>query len=171
LAQTSSRNLKTEIMDFHEIIESEGWKKFENKIEMTGALAAFFGILLYALNINPERINVVLVVGFSTLAIVYFFKGFKELNSTDYVSHIFFRVYGWGLTIASVSLMFTLIQWHIHKNSLLISMGLMAVSLILALKFRNEENKRQINYIFFIRIGVVLILAGVVYYTKVMGGY
>lgn len=158
-------------MDFQEIIESDGWKKFESKIEITGALAVLFGILLYVLNINPERPNIILVVGFSTLAIVYFFKGFKELNSTDYVSHIFFRIYGWGLAITSVSLMFTLMQWHIHRNSLLISMGLLAVSLVLALKFRNEENKQQLNYIFFIRIGVALILAGVVYYTKVFGVY
>lgn len=151
--------------------ESDGWKKFEIKLEKLGALVLLVGLIVHLLNVNPNRPNYLLVVGLSTLTIVYFFCGFKELKSTDYVSSIFFRIYGWGLAITSVSLMFTLMQWPIHKNSLLISIGLLAVSLILALKFRNEENKQQINYIFFIRIGVALVLAGVVYYTKVMGAY
>ncbi|HEY9123585.1 MAG TPA: hypothetical protein PK252_00230 [Bacteroidales bacterium] len=158
-------------MEFKELTESDGWKKFEIKLEKLGALVLLVGLIVHLLNVNPNRPNYLLVVGLSTLTIVYFFCGFKELKSTDYVSSIFFRIYGWGLAITSVSLMFTLMQWPIHKNSLLISIGLLAVSLILALKFRNEENKQQINYIFFIRIGVALVLAGVVYYTKVMGAY
>jgi hypothetical protein len=151
-------------MDINKIIESEGWKSFVSKLEKFGALTLLFGIVQLALKNNPDKLNVLLICGFSTLAIVYFFYGFKELTPANAISSSFFKIYGWGLAISCVSLMFTLMEWPIDKNSLIISIVIVLVSILLGLKLRNDENKNLIDKFYFIRLVIALILLSFVYY-------
>jgi hypothetical protein len=67
-------------MTIQEIIESENWKRFIEKLEKLSALILLFGFVLVALKINLNISNIFLVMGFSTLAMVYFFVVLKNLD-------------------------------------------------------------------------------------------
>jgi hypothetical protein len=151
-------------MKIHELIESKSWKTVISKLEIISSLLLLVGLVLFYLNNSP---NVLLIIGFSALAIVYFFDGFKELLPSNLISSSFFRIHGWGLTISCVSMLFTLMNWRIDRHSLIISMIILFVSLLLGLKFRNEENKGFIDKFYFIRLVIALFLLCFVYFSKV----
>jgi hypothetical protein len=155
-------------MTIQELTESKEWKNFIKKLEKFSSLILLVGIVLYALKFNENKPSVIIVAGFSSLAIVYFFDGFKELKSPNFMSSSFFKIYGWGLAISCISMMFVIMKWPINENCLIISTVLILAALLLGLKFKNEENKDQINKLFFIRLIVALILLSFVYYkTKI----
>ena len=152
-------------MTINELIESEGWKSFISRLEKIGALVLLFGLVLYALKVNPDITSVLIVCGFSALAMIYFFDGFKELKPTNAISSSFFKIYGWGLAISCVSCMFTINKWPINEYSLIISMILVLVSILLGLKFKDDENKNLIDKFYFIRLIIALVVLCFIYFN------
>jgi hypothetical protein len=151
-------------MTLHELTESAGWRSFTDKVEKLGALVLLSGLVLEVLKLMSDNAGILLVCGFSSLALVYFFKGFTELKPTVALSNSFFKIYGWGLAISCVACMFTLNHWPIHKNSMVISMVLVVVSLLLGLKMRSEENKELIDTFYFLRLFVALAILCIIYF-------
>jgi membrane protease YdiL (CAAX protease family) len=150
-------------MKLHEMIESEAWKKFMSKLELVSALVVMLGLILFSLKIES---NTFFMVGFPALTLFYFFYGFTKLEPVIEISDTFFKIYGWGLAISSISLLFTLMHWPINQYSLIISAVVVLVSLVLGIIFRKEENKQMIDKFYFIRIAIALCLLGYVYYLK-----
>jgi uncharacterized membrane protein YjjP (DUF1212 family) len=150
-------------MTIEQIIESEGWRKFMLNLEKLSSLVLLAGLVLFVVKDNP---NILLILGFTTLALIYFFEGFKELKSNTTLSNSFFKIYGWGLAISSVSMMFTLMKWPINSYSIVISMVIVLVSILLGFKLRNDNNKNVIDKFYFIRLAIALLLLGFVYFSK-----
>jgi hypothetical protein len=150
-------------MKIHELIESDGFKTFTLKLEVISSLVLLVGLVMFFIKDKP---NIILILGFSSLAIVYFIYGFNELKHSNVISSSFFKIYGWGLAISSISILFTLMKWPINNHSLIISMVIILVSILLGLTFRNENNKSSIDKFYFIRLLVALFLLCVVYFSK-----
>jgi hypothetical protein len=154
-------------MTFHEIIETESWKNFTSKLEKIGALLVLIGLSLYYIKGTS---NILLILGFSTLAVVYFIMGFKELEPGNVLASTFFKIQGWGLAISCASILFTLMGWPINQNSLIVSMVLILVSILLGFKFRTEANRNLIGKIYFLRSVVALLLLCFIYFSKIFPG-
>ena len=129
-------------MKFEELLKSEGWILFAKKLEIMGALVLLIGLIIYFIK---DIGNAFLATGFISLAIVYFFDGFKESKSSILIPSSFFRIYGWGLAISSVSLLFTLMKWPISTYSLIISMVIVLIYILMGLKFRKNDDRNFIN--------------------------
>jgi hypothetical protein len=151
-------------MNIHEIIESENWGKLITKIEKISALVLLFGFVLFALKVNKVKPNILFIVGFSILAVIYFFYGFKKLKTSLALSSSFFRIYGWGLSISCISCMFTIMKWPINEYSLIISMILVIFAGLLGFIFKNSGNKNTIDNFYYIRLVIALIVLCFIYF-------
>jgi len=142
-----------------EIIESEGWKDFTKKLEIIGAIVSLIGLVTVIINKNIDSVGFLFALGFLTLAINYFYFGFKQYESESrIISLLFYKVYGFGLSIASITALFIIEKWPYPKQEMIIlAIILHVISISIGLKERSEGRKDK-WLIYFIRPTISIIV-------------
>ena len=96
---------------------------------------------------------------FSTLSIIGFFIGFIKFDSdSKLLSFMFYKIYGFGLAIGFITIMFTIQHWPIPITIMtILSIIMILISLILGLRESMSENKNKIEWKYYIRIFMAII--------------
>lgn len=160
--QTTRRGNKKYTMD--EIVRSEGWKIFMDRLHV--GIAILLGVSLLIIGIErklDERSTYILSLTLSTLATTCFFIGYEKFESRSKIlSYLFYRVYGYGLTLGFVTLLFILQHWPWPKEiMLMLSVSMILTSLILGIQEIMGENRNKIGWLYFVRI--LMALAPLIY--------
>lgn len=152
-------------MSVANLVESEGFKKFSSKLERMGSIVLLVGLFMHFF--MPAKSSTILMVGFSTMAIVYFFKAFLKSNvNNKVISIIFNKVYGYSLALSLVSVLFTLQKWPISDSGLIFSLILLLIATYLSIKVKMEEKQFSLEYLHFIRLFVALALVVYAFFVK-----
>jgi hypothetical protein len=141
-----------------ELVQSAGWKSFTKKLELFSYL--FFIIVIFLISIdysNTDLISMLLTVSATTLSIVYFFSSFIPYKSDSKLkSKIFYKIYGYGLSVSWITILFELNDWPSTDNVMIVFSILgIVVSTILGLLERKE--KKMIQF-YFIRLLIPFII-------------
>lgn len=153
-------------MKLHELIESIGFKQFLKRLEMFSLLLIIFGLIL-KFSFNQIHSSSLIVVGFSSIAISYFFMGFKVLNSTSPFAMVFFRIYGWGLSISAVSILFNIQHYPISEYSLIICLVMVLVALILSVRMNKNQENDDFDLWHYLRLIMAILVLPLIYFIYV----
>jgi hypothetical protein len=98
------------------------------------------------------------MVGFSSLSIIYIALSYTKFNSEEKIAQYFYKIYYWGLAITALWVGFTLL--HLPTSILMVPIAaiLILASLFLGLKYKTEEHTDQINFIYFARLIIAIVL-------------
>jgi len=88
-------------MNFTELLESEGWKKFMAKLYGLGAAVVIIGALFKIM--HWPGAGPMLVLGLSTEAVIFFFSAFEPLHEEDDWSLVFPQLAGLSEDEANIS--------------------------------------------------------------------
>ncbi len=144
------------------LVESPGYKTFTNRLRIMASIAALCGLVGQFL-LHVESMSVFMIVGFGTLAIVFFLKAYERPKSlldnfedTEnqplqpvgfWASKAFAnysqKLFGWGVAVLIIGLLFFLEHWPGWQSML--RMGL--PSGILGVVFKLISNKARNNRI------------------------
>jgi hypothetical protein len=143
-----------------EIVQSEGWKKFINKMDLycTVFLVAIFFMIVFDLT-DSNYFNLLLTITFITLAITSFFMAYTKFESeSEMLSKWFYKIYGLGASIGFITILFIQENWKFPREIFGIAAGLLLIiSLILGLREITGENKNKLNWKYFLRLFVALV--------------
>jgi hypothetical protein len=139
-------------------------RAFPRKLEVLGTVVILYAITMHVLNTAAPA--VLLTIGLSAMAIVYFMSGFRILATENkFISFIFFKLNGLGLALAYISILLNQNHWLSAGIWLLLPILIIMLSLILGLRYRNDENSHQIDKFFFMRLTIALTLACYIYFN------
>lgn len=146
-------------MTMDELVQTENWKKFMNKMDLFGIILLVISIILIVAGFKFERFVQIYITTLSLLSIIGFFIGFSKFNSESKVlSFVFYRIYGYGLALGFATLMLVLLSFELPlKTMIIISIIMLSTSLILGLRERMSENTNNIDWKFFLRIFIALL--------------
>ena len=152
-------------MSITSLVESEGFKKISSKVEKMGSVVLSVGLIMHFFKIAQS--NNFLSIGFSSLALIYFFKAFSKTNvNVKIVSIIFNKVYGYSLAMSLVTVMFTLEKWPISESSLFFSFILLLLATYLSIMKKKEEKQISFDKLHFIRLFIATALVVYAYLSK-----
>jgi hypothetical protein len=147
-------------MTISELVQTDDWKKFMKKLEIFSAVFLGIIILMIALGFTTNKsFGLILTLTLSTLSITCFFTGFQNFNSESKIlAFIFYKIYGFGLALGFMTLLFIKQKWP-YPNDLLaiISTILIVISIILGIRERTSEKANNIDWKYFLRIFVALV--------------
>jgi len=150
-------------MGVDELIASNNFKAFAKKLEIFGGALSLLGTLLFLLKVDISQVDMMLLVGYLSLSMIYASLSFTKFNSTDKIARYFFKIYYWGLSIGTLWIGFTLLNYPVLIFMAPIAAILILASFFLGLKYKTEEHKDQINFIYFVRLIVAIVLLTSVY--------
>ena len=132
-------------MTVDELVQSEGWKKFTKNLEIYGSIAGAVGFILHF--IKSPYATMLLTLSLTTLAIVYFFMAFLKADfPSRALSYVFYKLYGFGLSISLVTIMFILNHWPAaHLEMLIISFALTLANFILVFMARPGFERQSLS--------------------------
>lgn len=127
--------------------------------------AIIFLILIFALIVKTTtdiQVNILIVLAFMAMAIIYFFSGFANINF-DYAGGLdifFHKLASWGCSIGIMGILFRLQGWASYDLLIWVGCATMLIILpfILYRKSKNEELK-LFNSRYILRI-VLICLVG-----------
>jgi hypothetical protein len=143
-----------------EIVQSEGWKKF--MIKMDRNCLILLGVLIVMIIIgytDNKTFRLLSTITLMTLALTSFFIAYNKFDSESQVlSKWFYKVYGLGLSLGFITILFILQNWNFPKNIFsAISAIMLIMAFLLGLREITGENKNKLNWIYFLRLSVALI--------------
>jgi len=147
-------------LTIEELVQTDEWNKFMKKLEIFSAI--FLGIIILMIVAGLTHIKsfgLILTMTLSTLSISCFFTGFQKFNSESKIlSFLFYKIYGFGLSIGFMTLLFIKQKWP-YPNDLLaiISTILIVISLILGIREKTSENANDLDWKYFLRIFIALV--------------
>jgi hypothetical protein len=146
------------IMTLNELVESNNFKAFAKKIEILSGALSVLGAFLVLLKVEFSQVYIILILGYFSLSFIYVALSFRKFNSEDKIAKYFFKIYYWGLAITALWVGFTLL--HLPTSILMVPIAaiLILASLFLGLKYKTEEHKDQINFIYFARLIIAIVL-------------
>ena len=150
-------------MGVDELIASNNFKTFAKKIEIISGALSVLGTIIVLLQVDLSQVDMMLIVGYLSLALIYGALSLTKFNSTDKIARYFFKIYYWGLGIAALWVGFTLLEYPVLILMAPISAILILAAFFLGLKYKTEEHKDQINFIYFARLIVAIVLLTSVY--------
>lgn len=144
-------------MTIDELVESEGWKKFTKNLEIYGSIAGAAGLILHF--IKGPYAGMILTLSLTTLAIVYFYMAFMKAEFPSRVlSNLFYKLYGLGLSISMVTILFILNHWPAAQSEMLvISLTLTLANFILVFMAR-PGFERKVLILLNTRLVITLVL-------------
>ena len=142
-------------MKISELVQSEGWIKFSKRLELISA--SFFAITIIMLVAGYTENNLyrqILTMTLGFFAILSYFIGFNNFNSeSKIISFIFYKIYGYGLSITFLTSIFIYLDFKFPKEIVIItSVVMLSTSTLLGIKEKMSENINNINWLYFIRI-------------------
>lgn len=147
-------------LTIEELVQTEEWNRFMKKLEIFSAIFLGIVVLMNITGLTHIKIfGLILTLTLSTLSISCFFTGFQKFNSESKIlSFLFYKIYGFGLSIGFMTLLFIKQKWP-YPNDLLaiISAILIVISLILGIREKINENTNNIDWKYFLRIIIALI--------------
>lgn len=153
-------------MGVDELIASNNFKSFAKKIEIIGVTLSLLGTLLVLLKVDFSELYLFLLCGYLSLSLIYASLSFTKFNSEDKIARYFFKIYYWGLGIAALWVGFTLLEYPVLILMAPISAILILAAFFLGLKYKTEEHKDQINFIYFARLIIAFLLLTIVFLHK-----
>ena len=147
-------------LSISEIVKTEGWKNFSKRLELYTAILLVIIIIMWIAGLSKNSLfGVIFPAAMMTLAVLCFFIAFNLFESESKIMRfLFFRIYGFGLSIAFVCLLFIRQNWPFPKEIMAVVSALMIlVSLILGLREVSGENINKIDWKYFTRIIIALI--------------
>lgn len=105
--------------------------------------------------------STLLIIGISTLSIIYFFKAFSSENQTDPKISFISKIGNIGLSIALIGSLFKLMVWE--GSGVQLSLGITAILIALAaiLYFRNKADyENSFSPKFILRLVIIGSIAG-----------
>ena len=143
-----------------EIVQSAGWKKFMEKLDLY--CSVLIGILIIMIIMgytNNKNFRLILMITLLTMATTSFFMAYLKFESeSSALSKWFYKIYGLGLSIGFVSILFVMqhFKYPIGKIVIPAAILLMSVSFFLGLREVSGENKNKLNWIYFLRLSLGL---------------
>lgn len=143
-----------------ELVQSEGWKKFMNKMDLYCAI--FLGILFLMIitgNTDNKIFRLLSHITLITLAATSFFIAYNRFESeSGILKKWFYKIYGIGLSLGFVTILYMQRNWKFPIEIFsIVSVFMLVVSLILGIKEVNNENKNKLNWIYFLRLFIALV--------------
>jgi hypothetical protein len=145
-------------MTLNELVESNNFKAFAKKVEILSGVLSILGVILILIKVELSQVKTIFMVGFSSLSIIYIALSYTKFNSEEKIARYFFKIYYWGLAITALWVGFTLL--HLPTSILMVPIAVILIlaSLFLGLKYKTEEHKDQINFIYFARLIIAIVL-------------
>jgi FlaA1/EpsC-like NDP-sugar epimerase len=147
-------------MDIYEIVQSEGWKKFSEKLELYSSVILVIAILLLLFGESGKNASeTMFTISLSTLSVTSFFMGFKKYESElKFLKKYFYQIYGFGIALGIITILFIIQNWPSSKESMAgLSLIFILTSLILGIREKNKGNINNLDWKFFTRIGLTAI--------------
>ena len=144
----SSQNVK-------EIVQSAGWQSFFIKLENICALILVLAILFnFAVKPNSEFLVNISFSALTTLVVMYFFLIYYKYSSdSEFLQLIFYRVYGFGLSLGFLTIIAIIHQWPLPVEIMSISsLILLSISILLGIREEVIKNRKKLNWRYFARI-------------------
>ncbi len=147
-------------MTIKELVQSEGWINFSKRLENYSAiLLGVIVLMLIAGYSESKNFNLILTITLTMLSILCFFIGFQTFDSESKVlTYWFYKIYGFGLAIGFLTLLFISQDWSFPKEILtVLSTVFIFVSLFLGFKEKTSGNKNSLDWKYFLRLFIALI--------------
>jgi peptidoglycan/LPS O-acetylase OafA/YrhL len=142
-----------------EIVQSEGWKKFINKMDLycLAFLVAIFFMIVFG-STDSKYFTLLLTITLMTLAITSFFIAYSKFESeSKMLSKWFYKIYGLGASLGFITILFIQENWKFPEEIFsIVAAVLLIISLILGLREITGENKNKLNWKYFLRLFIAL---------------
>lgn len=143
-----------------DMLETDEMKKLIRKLEIISVALLGIIILMIVFGFTTnESFGLILTLTFTILSLNCFFIGFKSFNSESKIlSLLFYKIYGFGLALGFMSLLFIRQKWSYSNDPLLyISFTMITFSLVLGVREKMDGNKNNIGLKYFLRIFIALL--------------
>ncbi|HEY4789668.1 MAG TPA: hypothetical protein VIH57_26645 [Bacteroidales bacterium] len=147
-------------MSIEEMVQTDEWKRFTKRLDLFSAILLVVIILLLAAGFSIHgRFRILLTLALSTLSVTSFFTAFQKFNSEfRLLSFLFYKIYGLGLALGFITVLFTLQKWPYPGDLLsIISVIMISVSLILGIREKMSDNANHIDWKYFLKILIALV--------------
>jgi len=101
-----------------EIVQSEGWKKFINKMDLYcfAFLVAILFMIVFGLA-DSKYFTLLLTITLMSLAITSFFIAYNKFESeSKMLSKWFYKIYGLGASLGFITILFIQENWKFPKK-------------------------------------------------------
>jgi hypothetical protein len=143
-----------------EIIQSAGWKKFMEKLDLYCAILLGVLVIMMVLGYTGNKnFRFISLVTLLTLATTSFFMAYLKFDSESKVlSKLFYKIYGIGLSLGFINILFIkqLFKFPFGNVVTPFAILLMSISFFLGLREVSGENKNKLNWIYFLRLSLGL---------------
>jgi|WetSurMetagenome_2_1015567.scaffolds.fasta_scaffold574947_2 hypothetical protein len=143
-----------------ELVQSAGWKKFMNKLNLYCAILVGILILMILLGYTGNRnFRMISMVTLMTLATTSFFMAYLKFESeSKALSKWFYKIYGLGLSLGFVDTLYIVLHYNFPAGKVLIPIAIifMSVSLFLGLREISGENRNKLDWQYFLRLSIGL---------------
>ena len=140
-----------------EIVETDAWRKYTKKLELYSSLIFIVGFLFFLFKLDNSKNSNLLSIGLFAMIINYFFIGFNILKTdTKTLSYWFFKIHGWSLSLAYLSIYIALNDFPFPVFLLFLTavLGVLS-SFIWGIRIKMEcTESPQINWLYFLRLSV-----------------
>lgn len=145
-------------MTFKELVETPDWKKLMKRLERYSIVGLAITLLFIIFDLKFAK--VLLILTLSIYATFNFFKAFENFESNSrIISLLFYKIYGYGLSLACVTVMFGMMNWpHPKEIWMIASLLSIGISGFLGYREMSGENINKINWMFFARLLIALLL-------------
>lgn len=151
-------NTENPNLTIHELVQTEAWKKFMQKLELASAILIVITLILWLIGHSGPFLGLGMTITLSTLALVSFFMAFLPFESNSKIlSLIFYKIYGFGLAIGFNAILFTVQKWPTFPVMVPLSISLIIVSLFLGVLEKQGENKNMLDWKYFARLFIALL--------------
>jgi hypothetical protein len=152
--------MKNQQMSISDIVQTEGWKQFMKKLEIAAFVLLILSYILHISGLAAKfPTGTINTLSLNTFAVVCFFMAFNTFQSESKVlSFLFYKIYGFGLSIGFIASLFLIQKWPFPSIAfMIVSIIASAISLILGFREKRGENVNKINWVFFVRIAILMI--------------
>jgi hypothetical protein len=144
----------------NELVQSEGWKKFMNKMDLYCLIFLGFIIVMIIVGYTDNKtFRLLSTITLMSLATTSFFIAYNKFESeSNILSKWFYKIYGLGLSLGFLTVLFIQQSWKFPIDIFsVISAIMLIISLVLGLREITGENKNKLNWILFIRLIVAMV--------------